>query len=165
MSEITEKILLTGSRVYGTPTEKSDVDLVLLVSPALSDQLTFWCDDEETENENSYDNSSVRYGKLNLLMVTKQIDFDVWKLGTELLIEEAPVERDRAVEVFDILRAKAGEKPFYAAVEMAAQDIRASRQSALDPSGSSGSQQTAGASGAAPPAPDDSPSEPEQPLG
>lgn len=81
---------ITGSRAYGTPTEKSDLDLVILVSGNDSDIL--W---GETEVP-----SSVRFGRLNLLIFQKRDRFERWRQVTEALIQRRPVTREDAVSAF-----------------------------------------------------------------
>ncbi len=99
---------LTGSRVYGFPKEDSDIDLVCLLS---LDQLSAIApladntDDFGSPGGQFYDDGcSLRFGKLNLLVVTEKKHFDVWKQGTDELIAMKPVTRDKAIEHLATLR-------------------------------------------------------------
>lgn len=100
--------LLTGSQVYGFPTEASDVDVVVLMTPEDAYVLsTLFGDgrDPTKQNDPHYPVFQFKVGKLNLIVETEYGRFEVWRRGTELLQVEAPVTRDRAVEVFQKLRA------------------------------------------------------------
>jgi hypothetical protein len=109
-------ILMTGSRVYGTPHEKSDYDLVMLVD---EDVLKFLEEASGASNEHKYIlpergegkrgiDRALRFGSLNLLLVTSPEAFAVWVEGTDTLTLEKPVDRTRAVEVFSGLRKERG---------------------------------------------------------
>lgn len=124
---------LTGSWAYGAPRlswgrfdedekdEASDVDLVVLVSPEDLEILIQESDSSDDE-KGSYDfatSASLRFGRLNLVCVTNDADFQLWKIGTKALRRvknlrfldadardedcDAPT-RDEAVAVFDQLR-------------------------------------------------------------
>jgi hypothetical protein len=101
------KPFLTGSRVYGTPREDSDIDLVALVSDkdlyelVKAAEATGGLGSGQDEYE---DGRSLRFGKLNLLCVTKKRHFDIWKLGTLELMAMAPVTRDHAIQHLAKLR-------------------------------------------------------------
>ena len=86
---------ITGSRVYGTPTSKSDIDLVL---PPMDPRL------RQLLIENS-DNSElpIKYGKLNLIICTLPEQYELWKQGTKELIAKSPVTRQEAIDHFDNL--------------------------------------------------------------
>lgn len=100
---------ITGSFAYGSPTSKSDLDLVLLVDA--DDQVLLQRHSDEGEV------GPVRYGRLNLIPVTNPKKFEAWRVGTEKLMAEAtatgePISRDYAVSVLTALRAvAAGEAP------------------------------------------------------
>ncbi len=98
---------LTGSRVYGTPRDDSDVDLVVLLSVRDKDILSEFIDNQE-EATDRYEGHGTNYvmGKLNLICVTTQVEFDIWKKGTEDLKAIAPVTREFAVDYFRKLRDK-----------------------------------------------------------
>lgn len=109
---------ITGSRAYGRPSRKSDVDLVVLVCPAELEILKELADsrDEDRKGEGGDsdagpraggDSASLRFGRLNLLAVTDPVAYAVWQKGTRLLKRESerkPVDRDLAVKFFDMLR-------------------------------------------------------------
>lgn len=113
------RAVLTGSQVYGRPTHKSDVDLVVLVDsstrallfaiypplPGLRARYGAQTTSLTVQSRGRPD--------LNLILVTTEGELEDWRRGTELLQREAarlgPVTRDRAVEVFEAIRA--GEVP------------------------------------------------------
>lgn len=81
------RAFLTGSQCYGKPDQyKSDIDLVVLVSPEDLDAIRQCKGVSEDEPDNSkYANAgsaSMRFGKLNLIAVTKPEDYEAWFLGT-----------------------------------------------------------------------------------
>lgn len=95
---------LTGSQVYGTPHEKSDIDLVVLVSPSDLKTLCTLHSDAPAEDYEGVTSSAIRFGKLNLLCVTTPEDLAVWREGTDELTARKPVTRPEAVELFKAKR-------------------------------------------------------------
>lgn len=90
---------VTGSHAYGTPTETSDIDLVLLVSHEDLRKLQKLADTVPGPNSGTQTgdvDGSFRFGKLNLLCVRNVQEFTVWRLATEFLKTKAPVTRERA---------------------------------------------------------------------
>ncbi len=92
---------ITGSHVYGTPTEDSEIDLVVFVDEATRDKLV------ELSEQGKF---PVRYGKLNLLIATTPEEYAVWKEGTAKLLELkeviGSVNKEQASVLFDQLREK-----------------------------------------------------------
>lgn len=84
---------ITGSQVYGTPTSESDIDLAVLVT--MEDGTKLW--NSELRDKTS---SSVRFGKLNLIIFHDPVQFYLWKRVTDNLISRKPVKRSDAVEAF-----------------------------------------------------------------
>lgn len=89
---------LTGSQAYGTPNEESDVDIVVLVR-----------DSEELEefpvgkyNDNT---PTIRIGKLNIILVYNESEYDAWFAATQKMIawKKAgwPVPREQAILEID----------------------------------------------------------------
>lgn len=67
--------VITGSHAYGTPDDKSDLDLVVLV-------------DHRTErilNKHSESQGTIRFGKLNVITVTNPTDYAYWLLATKIM--------------------------------------------------------------------------------
>ena len=81
---------ITGSRVYGTPTETSDVDLVVLMDQGTRDALI-----QEF-------GLPVRCGKLNIIALTDEVAMLAWKKAREVCIAASAcgsIDRDYAVNV------------------------------------------------------------------
>jgi hypothetical protein len=98
---------LTGSRAYGTPHEKSDIDLVVMMDESELDRLlNVACDSSNSEAIEQYNSETacLRFGNLNLLIVTRREDYDAWWEGTTELTARSPVTRDEAVAVFQAKR-------------------------------------------------------------
>ncbi len=81
---------LTGSHAYGVPNEKSDIDLVILANQELKDKLF------KLKNNNS---ASIRFGKLNIICLTKPEEYDAWLCGTLKCIFNKPVSRNDAINI------------------------------------------------------------------
>lgn len=99
--------ILTGSRVYGHVKRNSDIDMVILCTREEQIKLA-----EAAEvSPELYGNTSslsIRFGKLNLIATTNETLFNTWVKGTNLLIKDAPVERQTAVDMFTRLREAIG---------------------------------------------------------
>lgn len=105
---------LTGSQAYGTPTNESDIDLVVLVdSQDAIFELANFSQPNKEERCSASDlvaqgNASLRFGKLNLIVTIHPEIFNLWKRGTEYLRSIAPVTREQAMEHFRRLREQIG---------------------------------------------------------
>jgi hypothetical protein len=97
-------VLLTGSQVYGVPTEKSDIDVVLMLPQALVEFLELVSEQGSTPPGST----SLRFGRLNLIIPDDWKSLAVWKEGTEKLKKRKPVSRGDAIELFTQLRIAAG---------------------------------------------------------
>ena len=106
---------LTGSRVYGTPTVKSDIDMVVLLSPAELELLREYADDpghrcpsmlEDNAAGDDSPTGSFMFGKLNLIVTTSRTRYMQWREGTQTLIARKPVTRDEACELFREIRVR-----------------------------------------------------------
>jgi len=101
----------TGSRVYGVPRPDSGLDLVV------------WCGTErEWANElfdairqpqtpedhhpnyREQNMQSYRQGNLNIINCNSPTEWYIWKEGTERCRRQAPISRDRAIEIFKAVR-------------------------------------------------------------
>lgn len=87
VSSAAREAFITGSYAYGTPTESSDIDLVVWVGSEAKDILA----------RGGY---PVRFGKLNLILVDNDEQWAAWSAGTRALKKLAPVARDFAVAFF-----------------------------------------------------------------
>ena len=107
---------LTGSRIYGTPKDTSDVDLVVMVDiDTIGMLLEFFdanakvYDDDEDREHCKPKTASLKCGALNLICVSDDIDYDIWKSGTEYLkrqsVDVGPVTRDEAIRVFKDMKS------------------------------------------------------------
>lgn len=109
--------ILTGSHAYGKPTSKSDIDLVMLLTP---EQLKLF---EKKAGGPEYYASLIpgaeaclRFGDLNIIAVTDPVAFAVWQKGTAQLENEPrgisqDSKRKRAIEVLNRLRNIHGIRP------------------------------------------------------
>lgn len=89
---------LTGSRVYGTPREDSDYDVVIGVTQEAFDALI---ETSNLEDKTVYgDTVTIRHGKLNLIITTCERQWSIWRLGTSILKGRGIVTRDEAVKQF-----------------------------------------------------------------
>jgi hypothetical protein len=104
---------LTGSQVYGTPTAKSDIDLVVLLSDEDRELLHCLVDESEEkipgrQQYGGYGIGSLnlKFGRLNLIVAENEKEWQAWRAGTTSLLTQAPVTRDKAVETFKGLRER-----------------------------------------------------------
>lgn len=93
----------TGSRWYGTPTEDSDQDFFVLLDWLTAHDLRARAD-SSTMTSPEYPlagiTMSLRFGALNLLVLTHHNQWQAWWEGTNNLKARAPVTRDEAVAEF-----------------------------------------------------------------
>jgi predicted nucleotidyltransferase len=98
---------LTGSYVYGKPTAKSDIDLVVLFTDSESiRKLKKLTDGKSSEEDARYarlGSYSLRFGRLNLLCFESKKKFLVWKKATEDLKAIKPVTRQLAKKYIEKL--------------------------------------------------------------
>ena len=102
---------LTGSQIYGSPTENSDIDLV--VSMDDENRARLWALVKDSEKKVNFNtdadyggNLNLQFGRLNLIVLKSDIEMANWKVGTVMLERQCPVSRERAVEVLKALRDK-----------------------------------------------------------
>lgn len=86
---------LTGSRVYGTPREDSDIDIVVHLESEEISQLL----DKEYSTNNNYNatSASIRFGNLNLICMSDHQEYLAWYQATKELKARKPVTRDEAI--------------------------------------------------------------------
>ncbi len=84
---------LTGSHAYGTPRVSSDIDLAVTITDKEASKLASLADHCDGSR-----GDSLRFGKLNLIILEPK-QFEAWRIGTQKLIAERPVTRERAIEV------------------------------------------------------------------
>ena len=95
---------LTGSRVYGTPNEDSDIDLVVFGDPKTFNLLKLMQDGIK-----NVFNNCLRFGKLNIIYCTDPTDYSVWWDGTQDLINHVrttgrTIDKELATFHFDVIR-------------------------------------------------------------
>jgi len=78
------------------PNNGSDVDLVVLVNQYDLDILTQECEDDNG-TEYSESSRSLRFGKLNLICLVKDKDFQAWKMATRALKQIASLRENGVV--------------------------------------------------------------------
>lgn len=92
------KSFVTGSRKYGTATAESDVDLVVLVN---LEDLAILRGMADPSKSPTYEGVSgnLRFGKLNLICLTTDIDFAAWRTASAVVegdIKHAKVEDSKS---------------------------------------------------------------------
>jgi hypothetical protein len=98
---------VTGSRAYGKPGPASDIDLVVQLTQAEVEVLRT----ESEQGSSPPGSTSMKFGKLNLIVPDSPQSLAVWQQGTEDLIGRsltADVSRAEALAHFWTLRTKAG---------------------------------------------------------
>lgn len=95
---------LVGSRVYGTPREDSDIDLVVRIDHEQAQMIRALADPPKGNDPVGV----VRFGKLNLIICETDGGYEAWREGMDEVMDEfrsGPVTRDRAMEIFHQYRA------------------------------------------------------------
>lgn len=133
LGESSVEVVATGSRSYSTPKATSDWDWVVLTDDNIwfknnADSREFktgllslltslilpWrrrreplYNEEDTKTPTTHLlDGAYRFGPVNVIWVTSIEQLQVWRTGTALLMTEAPVPRERAVQVFSALKAE-----------------------------------------------------------
>lgn len=96
-----KKAFLTGSRAYGTPNPRSDLDVVVRLSRDETEALIDSGVVDKFYRYTKEESSSLRFGLLNLICVHSDQMFAVWAEGTAHLLTKAPVTRDEAIAHFN----------------------------------------------------------------
>lgn len=93
------KSFVTGSRAYGTPRKDSDIDLVIFADNETAQLLAEQAANrEQALGSGAPDDVSLRFGRLNLIVLTDEDKFDLWQKATQALIARRPVTREEAVD-------------------------------------------------------------------
>jgi predicted nucleotidyltransferase len=100
---------ITGSRVYGTPTEKSDIDLVCLIEDSDTVDELIAAADHTDASDAGVGGCSIVFGKLNLIVLSQSAMYDAWREATDELIARKPVTRAEACKVHEEHRKRARE--------------------------------------------------------
>ena len=98
---------MTGSRVYGTPTTDSDVDICMLMSISAAMHLAGMAGKDVGEE---YEGCAIvmRFGMMNIIAHTDEASFRAWKKATNDLIFYRPVSRAVAVATIKAELLEAG---------------------------------------------------------
>lgn len=107
---------ITGSHAYGTPTSDSDIDVVVFMSVGEAEKLTALHKaanagrlQKHTAESGGLHSQSLRFGPLNLIVVTDRKWYESWRSVTRNLAEQArdlivagkpPPSRNHAVLTF-----------------------------------------------------------------
>ena len=98
------RMFLTGSRVYGTPHNQSDLDVVVQLSKEEWELLlSIGGSTAPASAAEEFPTLSIRFGNLNLICAKNDDWLEAWWRGTQDLIARKPVTRDEAVATFDKL--------------------------------------------------------------
>ena len=95
---------VTGSYAYGTPTDRSDLDVVVLVE----DDETSTLLQQHADTQKGSTPDSLVFGKMNLIIVGSRAWYDCWYDGTQALIARRPVTRDEAKAYLNTLEKERG---------------------------------------------------------
>lgn len=99
---------ITGSRAYGTPNAKSDVDLVIRVDENTADILRK-LSDKTMEVAQKGTKTPVRFGNLNLILCETDDEWAVWRVGTTHMTHDVVTyDRIKAKAELDKLRSLVG---------------------------------------------------------
>ena len=96
------KSFLTGSRVYGTPNENSDTDLVLRMEPEEALILSKYSDGFNAE-QMRYGGGhclTMRFGGLNLIICMNDESYAAWKISTLEAKKLKPLSKGRSGKLF-----------------------------------------------------------------
>lgn len=105
---------ITGSYAYGEPRPDSDIDLVLFMDhneayelEKLSDKPDSKAEEDVIDSYGGMGGKCLRFGKLNLLIITNKKVYRMWRKGTEMLTRKKgrthPVTRGYAIKFLDKL--------------------------------------------------------------
>ncbi len=95
-----QRPFITGSRAYGSPSENSDLDIVIRCDrfvAAVVESLIGKC-----SSDYDHESVSVQCGKINLHLCTTDREYDRWKLGTRSCEVVAPVDRETAKKLMRV---------------------------------------------------------------
>ena len=88
---------VTGSRAYGTPSNDSDTDLVIRVSYEDFIKLAEAagrCDEFTVSVPHS-----LQFGKLNVIALTSDEEYNKWKAAYDICKSKAPCSREKAIKI------------------------------------------------------------------
>lgn len=101
------RAFVSGSQVYGTPNNSSDVDLVILTDFASMEKLAPLASRVDTGSAEGSVDASLTFGRLNLICVGEPLDWAWWREGTDELRRSRPVFRQHAIDLLEIKKEAA----------------------------------------------------------
>lgn len=105
---MTERLpFLTGSRVYGTPTETSDLDVVIRCDPYVLAAIEALVGKSAADYD--HESISVQCGPVNLHLCPSDREYDRWKQGTRTCEVVAPTDRETAMKLMRVAGVDRGE--------------------------------------------------------
>lgn len=111
MPSLDRRPFATGSRVYGSPEEEADLDVVMLL-----DRSTYWLlTDFATKHVNPNNHPSASdeeghpsffLGKVNIIPVFEPEIYDAWLKACQLCKAKKPVTRREAIKIHEACKAE-----------------------------------------------------------
>lgn len=95
-----QRPFITGSRAYGSPSDDSDLDIVIRCDryvAAVVEALV-----GKSSSDYDHESVSVQCGNVNLHLCTTDREYDRWKLGTRSCEVVAPIDRDTAKKLMRV---------------------------------------------------------------
>lgn len=99
---------MAGSWVYGKPKPDSDVDVVIACTPEEACNIAKhadWARFPPAGVRTGYKNTTIRFGRLNLICVHTTEDYNAWLLATRSLKARGPMEKPQCIEFVEAVRA------------------------------------------------------------
>jgi hypothetical protein len=98
---------LTGSRVYGTPTENSDLDVVVRCDQYVMAAIEALVGKSAADYD--HESISVQCGPVNLHLCASDAEYDRWQQGTRSCAVVAPIDRDTAKKLLRVAGVDRGD--------------------------------------------------------
>lgn len=91
---------ITGSHAFGTPTPKSDVDLVVYIG--FNDARRLDALHGGVSHDYGDDSTDLVFGNMNLIVCTSLVRYKTWKRVTDQLLKRKPVKRADGIKAFQL---------------------------------------------------------------
>lgn len=102
-----QRPFITGSRAYGSPSEDSDLDIVIRCDRYIAAVVESLIG--RSTSDYDHESVSVQCGQVNLHLCTTDREYDRWKLGTRSCEVVAPVDRETAKKLLRVAGVDRGE--------------------------------------------------------